>query len=227
MSRRVLVTGPAGRTEDYAEAARTSGWEPLVTELIRIEECGLQSEIPTWVDLVCVTSKHALGTLRKLAEKLRSVPVAVVGERTAAAVREIGYTVEHGPTRTAAELGSQLVSALSPGAVVLWPRGSVSDDLAKLLRISGIDVHDPVVYRTLPIESPDPPPAADAVLLTSPSAVYAYAVRVSPGDHGTAIAIGPTTAAAIRDSELQFSAVLPLERPTPRAFAQCLEDLAT
>ena len=227
MSRRVLVTGPAGRTEDYAEAARTSGWEPLVAELIRIEECGLQEDVPTWVDLVCITSKHALGTLRELAPKLRSVPVTVVGERTAVGVRDRGYTVEHGPTRTAAELGSMLVSALAPGAVVLWPRGSVSDDLAKLLRVAGIEVRDPIVYRTLPIESADPPPTADAVLLTSPSAVHAYAVRVAPGAHATAIAIGPTTAAAIRDSDLEFSAVLPLERPTPRAFAQCLEDLAT
>jgi uroporphyrinogen-III synthase len=226
--RRVLVTGPVGRGAEYAAAAVAAGWTVDVRELIRVEERRFDAQaLPDWIDFVCVTSKHAAPALRAILPRHRSVPAGVVGEGTAESVRELGFTIAHGPARTALELGEAIKRVMRAGAVVLWPRGSLSEDLATSLRAAGAVVEDPVVYETSRAPVTDPLPKADAVFLASPSGVEAYRDRTADSIRaGIAIAIGPTTATALRASGLVFDTVVPLESPTPRAFGRCLSDLS-
>ena len=58
------------------------------------------------------------------------------------------------------------------------------------------------LYRTVAL-APAEPPAGDVVLLASPSAARAFAAT---GARIPAIAIGPQTAAAVRDAGLELAA---------------------
>jgi uroporphyrinogen-III synthase len=217
--RRLVVTGPIGRAEEYAAAARDAGWEATVRELLEIRPRELApGEVPAEVGIVCVTSKHAIAALPPV-----NAPVAVVGEGTASRLRERGLSIAVGPARSASELASEIAARFPAGTSVLWPRGSLSDDLARDLRGRGFEVADPVAYETLVTDAELP--EADAVFLASPSAVCAAAERGR--GFALAIAIGATTASELATRGDALGEVHVLDSPTPDSLAACLRGLAT
>ncbi len=227
--RRVLVTGPIGRAEAYADAARAAGFDALVCELLVIRPRALDGAVlPATVDLVCATSKHALHALANVPR----VPAAAVGEETAERLRELGFALALPAARDAAELALALAAHLGshrPPATVFWPRGALSDALARDLRARGIAVVDPIVYETVAV--PDVVlPEVELVFLASPSAVRAFAA-LAPGGTGAGapigIAVGATTTAAMRGADARFAAILTLERPAPDALARVLRQLGS
>lgn len=224
-SRTVLVTGPIGRTEPWAEAVRRSGWEAAVRELVAVVPGVLPAaELAVRPDWVCVTSKHALPALAAHAGALAGVRAACVGEATARAAGELGLAVVLPPARDAAELARLLLERAAPGAVVLWPRGSLSDELARALAAGGLAVRAPVVYETVELPRTGPLPAADAVFLASPSGARAW-LRSARGAPPLGVAIGASTAAAMRAGAGAFSAILALPRPEPEELGRLLSDL--
>jgi len=87
---RLLVTRPQEDAERTAQALRARGHEALLAPLLRIEpvDADLAGD---WTG-VLMTSANAARALEGRAPELRSVPVLTVGDRTAEAARESGFT---------------------------------------------------------------------------------------------------------------------------------------
>jgi len=231
--KRVLVTGPAGRLEEYARAAQEAGWEAIEHPLLAIEPNAFDpSQIADGrFDWICVTSSNALeylGSALAALPDLRATPCAVVGERTAESARGIGLDVVLAPARDAAALAEALRSKARSGQRVLWPRGSQSDDLARDLRQGGLEVCDPIAYasRAVAPDASRAPRAADAVFFASPSAVRAWHDLGGAGERRVAIAIGATTFhALLLETEPRFFDTISLPQPTPEALSFVLAHL--
>ncbi len=223
----ILITGPIGRSGEYAEAALQAGWEPVVQELLEVKSfpTNLESECPRKPDWVCVSSKHALHSLENAHEYLKDVPFAVVGEVTAAQVFELGFKVAIEPAKASGVLAFRLKPLLHEGHLVLWPRGSISDDLVRLLRSTGAQLIAPIVYGTGPAALDAPIANTEVLFLASPStaSAYAEALRGAPVRSKIAICIGSTTAGAVReDPRLEFEAVHELKRPREKDLREML-----
>jgi uroporphyrinogen-III synthase len=229
--KRVLVTGPVDRLAEYAASARAAGWEAVETPLLRIEARRFQSSdlAHARYDWICITSASALPWLEAAIDArpdLRASPVAAVGERTAERVRALGLALGSPPALDAEALAAGLAARARPGARVLWPRGSVSSDLASALRAARVDVDDPIAYETRALERSDPFPPSAAIFFASPSAVRAWHERDAESDPRLAIAIGRTTFdALLHETQARFFDTISLPQPTPEAFAAVLAHL--
>ena len=230
--RTVLVTGPVRGLEEYCAAASAAGWEAISRPLVVVEEIESRFELsPTAaIERILITSGNAVASLDRLAStylELRELPCSVVGERTQRVLEQTGFSIEGEAARDANELGRRLGDELPPGSTVLWPRGSLSDQLAVQLRALGHRVLDPVVYQTTQSSDSSPTPDSDAVFFASPSAVRAWRELAHLRDPKltTAIAIGSTTRAALESETAEpFSAILCLARPTPEEFTRTLRE---
>ena len=256
---RVLVTGPADRIDDYIAAAREVGWEALPFPLLTLVPRPLGDfKLARKVGLLCVTSASALPWIAELVRarpKLVDMPVAVVGERSARGLQELGWRATIDRHDDAESLAVALATVFERGGRVLWPRGDRSDALAQALREAGADVQDPIAYENRTLAQSTPPPAVDAVFLASPSAVHAWcnaSVISAPttntpvpnasrgsgplgnaqpataplGSAPRAIVIGPTTLDALLEEKNQpFAATITLPDPTPEAFRNALAHL--
>jgi uroporphyrinogen-III synthase len=233
MTARVLITGPIEGAADYARAAEEAGWVAIELPVLAVET--MRVDVPTLAraryDWICITSSSALEFLTEAAREfpeITGVPCAVVGARTAERLHALGFTLGIPATSDAAALADALAQHEARGARVLWPRGSISDELAHRLRALHFDVSDPVVYTTRELASRARAPATDAVFFASPSAVRAW-FSAAGGDSSsarTAIAIGRTTFdALLAETEAAFFDTISLPEPTPAAFALVLQHL--
>jgi len=226
----VLVTGPTGHLEEYAEAARRAGWEALAFALLWIEPRPFaRAELSRdRFDWLCVASGSSIPWLESAISQvpsLRATSCAVVGTRTADALRRLGFQVVIGPCADAAELHATLRSGAAKGASILCPRGDRSEDLARSLRGDGLEVESPLAYETRALAREDPAPESTAVFFASPSAV-----RLWHAGNETArrigIAIGRTTfEALLAETPASFFDTISLPAPTPEAFATVLAHL--
>ncbi|MBK7878608.1 MAG: uroporphyrinogen-III synthase [Planctomycetes bacterium] len=230
--KRILITGPVETLDDYAAAARGAGWTAIECPLITIEPLAPAFERAELerADVALVTSSHALPALVRAFEAsptLRARPLHLVGARTAARARELGLAPRLVAT-DAHEL-ARLVLALEPRpARAFWPRGNLSDELARALRAAGVDVLDPIVYATREAAASTPAPAADAVFFASPSAVRSWRALDGARAHParTAIAIGATTLEALHaETGACFRDILSLPRASSRELALLLAHL--
>ena len=153
-------------------------------------------------------------------------PAVTVGERTAAAARAAGLVAEAlGDDAVAA--AQALVARGIAGTAVIAPRAAGGrDDGLAILAAAGARVHPVTAYRMIP-RAPDDPALAEglaalaeaaAVLVFAPSqaaALLAVCPRPPP-----CLAIGATTAAALRELGVTPAAVA--TRPTPAAMAAAL-----
>lgn len=233
MSARVLITGPIEGAGDYARAAEEAGWVAIELPILAIEPARVDVHryARERYDWICVTSSSVLDFLAEMssaAPEITGTPCAVVGARSSERVRALGYTIGLPPAVDAGALADALSALMPSGARVLWPRGALSDDLARRLRERGFDVVDPVVYTTRTLASRARAPAAEAVFFASPSAVRAWfsAEGTEAGGARTAITIGRTTFdALLAETEAGFFDTISLPEPTPEAFALVLQHL--
>jgi len=217
--KRMLVTGPIGRLDEWRAAAESAGWRAESHPLVAVASTGAVVE-PTDAEALVATSASVLSSLPDSVARLPRI--GCVGERVAAWLRERG-SVEPLVALDAAELVEALAGAWPRGLRVLHPRGDLSGPTSEGLRARGFIVVDPVVYRTVALPPRTPPPG-EAVLLASPSAVHAWA-RVDDG-RKLIVAIGRTTASAAHAAGLDRRSTLHvLESPTPQAFEALLAQL--
>lgn len=231
---RVLVTGPIESAADYVRAARESGWEPIEFALLAVdhESVDVAHIARQRFDWIAITSSNAIEFLAQAlqaAPDVTCIPCAVVGTRTAERVQALGFELGMPAATDARSLATALAAAAPRGARVLWPRGSLSDELARHLRERGLSVVDPVVYSTRSLATSARAPQADAVFFASPSAVRAWFSRADSGAESsarTAIAIGPTTfEALLAETGATFFDTISLPEPTPEAFGLVLQHL--
>ncbi len=222
----LLLTGPIRGAERYAAAARSAGWTPIEAVLLKVANERLDPALFDPVpELLIVTSFSAVASVEPHAAALQDAPFATVGDSSALCLEAFGLRPDAPPARSATELARRVL-ALSPRpARVVWPRGSVSDELARTLRAGGIRVDDPVAYRIDPVSKahlPELAQAPNAVFFASPSAVTRYR-ELTQAAPAAAIAIGPTTESALRAAA--FPAVHALTEPAPNALAAALSSL--
>ena len=187
---RVLVTRPEPDAIRQAERLAARGHEPVLAPLLVIEST---TEMPLELDgaqALIVTSRNALRALathRDLAASLQ-LPLFAVGEATAKAATELGFTkVTSGPGT--GEALSRLIAEMLPpnaGALVHLAGETVAFDLKSALQAKGFTLRQPVLYRALPATRV--PESAlsllnagklDGVILMSPRTAAIFAALVA------------------------------------------------
>ena len=199
----VWLTRPAGENERLAEVLAASGVATASVPCVRIAALDDPRSLREAVlalgadDVLVLTSQagvravaEAIGTRRCAAG------IAAIGVATADACRALGLPVTFTASRpTGAALGAEL--PLPARNVLLARADRAGDELPLLLRARGATVGEIGAYRTVPI-APLRAPDADVVVFASPSAVDGFASGVALGA-ARAVAIGPTTAARVRE----------------------------
>jgi uroporphyrinogen III methyltransferase/synthase len=188
-------------------------WRSLDEELQRLD-C---------FDAVLFLSKNAvryvLDRCAQLGIKFEMFPspkrvIAAVGPGTAGALAARGLRVDYvAKGRTGEALAGELRQSLR-GRKVLLPRSDRGDDrLVHSLRVAGAEVTAVIAYRTTAPETLDPAILSrirradvDAIVFASPSAYHNLADALGTAEAAALstrvqfVAIGPTTARAIRES---------------------------
>lgn len=224
----VLLTGPVEHLPEWAAAVRAADWEPIEWPLVLIvpRDVDLVETIDGLPDRLAITSQSALPALERAARnlpELLTVPLGVVGARTAETAERAGFKLAPDPAENAKELALAMVAASPAGSRVLWPRGSLAHEFGEQLEEAGLEVSGPVVYETELVDHEGPPPPTRAVFFASPSAVRAFAQGEGWATLERAVAIGDTTLAALVEHGAESASAL--AEPTHEALAQRLREL--
>ena len=239
----ILVTQAEGASGSLAAHLRARGADVVAVPAIAIlppeDSAPLEAALAAIGDFdwIVFTSRHAVDAVLASrawdAARSRALPklrVAAVGRATARRLAEEGVTADLVPDNAgAAELGRWLAEAGAPRTRVLWPRSDIAlQDMPTSLRRAGLEVIDPVAYRTVSGGGPgSPAPASgmgpsgtelegpalrrrleensiDAVAFMSPSSVRGLSALLESDDLGflsrcaVIASIGPTTSAELR-----------------------------
>jgi uroporphyrinogen III methyltransferase / synthase len=244
--RRIVVTRAPEQAGELARLLEEHGAEVLLCPLVafeRPEDTGaLDSALGRLgeFDWLLFTSQNAVRFFEERRRELE-IPlewgrprVAAVGPATAKAARELGYHVEYLADESTGRGLARGLGEKVAGRRVLLPRSDrARADLPELLRAASAEVTEVVAYRTVPpgqqgLDALEKIQAGGvhAVVLASPSAFERLAeqlgmeaLRELTGRVALA-AIGPVTAAAIRQAGLPV-AVVPA-KPSAEAFVEAL-----
>jgi uroporphyrinogen-III synthase len=161
---RILVSRPQPGGAQTARALRESGHEPIVAPLFQIEILSrVDPDAGPWAAIL-LTSVNAMLGIANLARRddWRAMPVFAVGERTAKAARDQGYTEVTSASGNVDDLVNLVAARLNPPARLLYPAGQErSGDLAGALRAKNFIVDVVVVYRMMAARTlPEPAIAA-------------------------------------------------------------------
>jgi len=151
---RLLVTRPEPDAKRQAETLTALGHDPVVAPLLLIEPVTDVTLGLNGAQALIVTSRNALRALAshpELAASLR-LPLFAVGEATAKAATELGFTKVTAGPGTGEELSRLISDTLDPkaGALVHLAGETVAFDLKSELQARGFTIRQPVLYRTVP-----------------------------------------------------------------------------
>ena len=233
--RRIVITRAPEQAEDLVDRLVEAGAEIRMLPMVRFVEAPDTSALDRAIteleqfDWLIFTSANAVRFFLERCRFLRRWPLrpdlryAAVGLATGEALQEEGLHAAFMPRQaSAASLAAELAGEL-PGKRVLVPRSDrAGEELPAALRAAGAIVSEVVAYCTAAPESFDDAVIAalrrgdaDAVAFFSPSAVDQFArVLGTEGlrelrDCVAFAAIGPTTAAAIREAGAPVSIEAP------------------
>ena len=172
-------------------------------------------------DWIVFSSARAVEVLAGRIRPAEGTRVAAIGTSTAARLHSFGWPVDVIPRSSCAEslIEALIEAGVGPGTVVLFPAGSLArQTLPAGLRDRGARVDEVITYVTEPV---DRAPQTlleeltkgrlDAVTFTSPACVAALADSAGQPltqllGSAAAVAIGPTTAAALREKGVAAAA---------------------
>jgi uroporphyrinogen-III synthase len=222
---RVLVTRPRDDAEVFWAHLRCLGAEVMCLPTIAIRPLTASSEVTAVLDRlddfdwIGFTSRNAVRAVFEWLETqgrhvARTVKVAAIGSATARELRIRGVVPNCVPTEPSSlALAAALIADGIDGRAVLLPLGSLArDDALHALERAGAQVTAVRVYETVPVEFADPDVQdalvrsdIDVVALASPSAFQSLlnlsdGMMREPLRRMQLVAIGPTTARAIRDA---------------------------
>lgn len=223
----VVVARDDAPDDEFSAAllARHVGVVPLRlmrTQRIDVPEGSLGGDGARF-DVVAFCSKAAVDAIG--GDTFGARVVAAVGPGTAARLREHDVNVDVVGDAGGAALGALLVARGINGKRVLLPRAEGgNEELEVALKAAGATVVGVDVYRSVAVDvdaaSVEEVPAPRALLLTSPKRVKELITRVRVPSDVVVIAIGATTAEALRDAGHRVDVVLP--EPTPEALLSSL-----
>jgi uroporphyrinogen-III synthase len=162
---RILLTRPEADAQRTAAALRACGHEAIVAPLLDLEMLP-DADLGTgpW-SAALVTSANAVRAIagHRRRDELRDIAVFTVGDRTAQAMRDYGFTNVTSAGGNVNDLASLAAARMKPPARLLYLAGEErSGDLAGLLRARNFAVHTALVYRAL-LTANLPREAADAL----------------------------------------------------------------
>jgi uroporphyrinogen-III synthase len=150
---RLLVTRPEPDAERTAAVLRARGHIVLVAPLLRVEPVEHAEIGPGPFMALLVTSANAALAIARHERfaQLRALPVLAVGDRSAEAMRAVGFADVTSAQGDVGDLAALVASQLKAGASLLYLAGADrSGDLAGVLSGRGFAVSRAVVYRAVP-----------------------------------------------------------------------------
>ncbi len=230
---RVLVTRPAERAGGLAAELRSAGAEPVLLPLVEVAPLADLSPLDAALekledyDALLLTSRNAARIFEERRRARRpdasAPPAWCVGPATAQAALSTGLAVRSLPAAGADAqtlLGVLLESGSPAGRRFLFPCAvGAREGLAAGLVRAGAQVDAIPIYRSVPapldagwLRAELATGNLDALTFASPSAVRAFEAQLEAGSRAAArraicVAIGATTAAALRDADLGPDAV--------------------
>src|SRR5438309_2243558 len=204
---RVLVLRPEPGATATVEKARALGLEAVAIPLFKLETVDWPVPGAANFDGLLLTSVNSVGFGGEGLRSLRKFSVYAVGQATAEAAREAGFTI--------AATGDAGIDRLL---------GSIKPDL-KLLHLCGADRREPegatqaitrvTVYRATPVDADLAAANGSVALIHSPRAGGRFAELVSNRDSIRIAAISRAAADAVGDG---WQTVETAERPTDDAL---------
>jgi uroporphyrinogen-III synthase len=147
-----LLTRPEPDAQRTAETLRARGHTVVVAPLMRIEALSdARIDARPWSAILITSANaaHAIATHQRR-DALRGLPVFAVGERSAEAMRTVGFADVSSADGGVGDLARLVGERLTPGASLLYLAGAErSGDLAAKLRPQDLVVHTVVVYRAV------------------------------------------------------------------------------
>jgi uroporphyrinogen-III synthase len=162
---RLLVTRPEPDAQRTAAELRERGHTVVTAPLLRIEPVDNAEIGPGPFAAVLVTSANAASAIarHKRFAQLRALPVLAVGDRSAQAMRGVGFADVASADGDVADLTRLVGERFKRGASLLYLAGADrAGDLAGMLSGRGLAVRTIVVYRAIAWASL-PPAAVEAI----------------------------------------------------------------
>lgn len=227
--RPILVTGSASQIKGMEKelAARGARLYSMPTIAIDVQPV----DVPADTDWLVLTSKHAVPAV---SWSLVNASVAVIGEATAEAVRQVGVEpalVSAGPGGD--QLADDLINrGIESANIVAVVSDIAVSSVSSRLAAAGANVKVFIGYTNTPVTSVDndlreriAAGEMEAVTFASPSSVDAFVQLVGidlPALSGAAMfAVGPTTAESMREHHLPVHAIA--ASPSAKGLAVALE----
>jgi uroporphyrinogen III methyltransferase / synthase len=210
--KRVLVTRPAARAQEFAEALLARGAEPIVAPVLTIEPPDDVAATERAIDelhryrWLALTSRHGVEALfDRLAARgadarfLGGVKVAAIGPKTEARLERYGVRADLRPAEFVGEaVARALIAVASPGdRVLIYRAQEARDALPRMLADAGLEPAVVAAYRTAVADDPafaKKTARADVVTFTSAGAVRAFASLLGGNARAAAAAAGKTVA---------------------------------
>lgn len=184
---RVLVTRPEPDAARTAARLAELGHETVIEPLLAIEPIAIETIPPRSFAALAATSANAMrvaGDMPAL-DSLRALPLYAVGNHTAIAAHEAGFTTVIDADGDAAALAQNLSRYVKPPARVLHLAGAErAQELGPLLAADGIEVEVLELYRMRPADRLGAAAASiltgqvDAVLHFSPRSAATFVALV-------------------------------------------------
>jgi uroporphyrinogen-III synthase len=236
---RILVTRPREDAAPLAAALEARGHEVLLEPLLAIAP---REDVDwptghTQAQALLVTSANGLRAFARL-DRRRDLPVLAVGDASAAAARDFGFSSVASAAGDIGDLAALVAADLDPaGGPLLHPAaGKLAGDLQGLLAPRGFTVLRAVLYDALPATELSPAcsralaeGSIDAVTFFSPRSAAAF-VRLIQGAGLTSAcqavaALCLSEAVAEQISELTWRRIAVAERPEMPALLARLDAL--
>ncbi|WP_022836736.1 uroporphyrinogen-III synthase [Salisaeta longa] len=224
-----LLRSAASSTSDpYVQAFAQDGWTASCHPVLRFtfpQQEALEAELARAAryGALLVTSPRAVRALEQAWEgqapsAWRAKPAYAVGPKTAQALRALGLRPVGHDAGSARQLASRLKATDAPFLFLCGNRRR--DTLPNALREQGLSYTEQVVYHTHLRTDVTLPDTVDWIAVFSPSGRKALAASgIDPSAYQIA-AIGPTTAAALREASCTVAAVA--ASPSPAALQQAV-----
>ncbi len=232
---RLLVTRPREDAEALAGLLRERGIETLVEPLLEIEFTGAAGIDLLGVQALLATSANGVRALAR-SEGRRDLPLFAVGDATARAAAEAGFTAvvsAAGDVEDLARLVSRRLDA-DRGTLVHVAGTRIAGDLAGILEASGFTCRREVLYRARPASRLSPAAIGemeagtlDGGIFFSPRTAATFASLV--GEGGLAEALGVMTAFCLSPAVAEKAGALPwrrlvvAERPDQESLLAAIE----
>ena len=188
---KILVTRPEPDATDSANRLRALGLEPIIAPVLTLKRLPCKLPDIAGLSAIAITSANALRALtQEQRAKLAHLPLFAVGDRTAAAARQAGFTKVTSASGTFTDLVALMTKEL-PGGTVFYPTTRhATGDLPQALAPGHITVATRHTYemcraKALPI------PVIEALTANDIAAVMLYSRRTATGFCTLTTTLGP------------------------------------